>query len=184
METIKLRINKILAIFDVSLSRIDRSEYTFRDDLHIKAIVAAKEPRGKRILDIGSARDSWTKEKFGKDNEVISFDLEGDVDVKGSILSAPFEDKSFDLVFFFETLEHVDNPFLAIQEIRRILKPKGMLVASAPFIYELHGEDYGDYWRITRQGWQKLLKEFKDIEVSSMGRHELKPHHYFIKAIK
>lgn len=83
-----------------------------------------------------------------------------------------------------ETLEHVTDPQIAINEIYKSLKDGGTLLASTPFFYEIHGEEYGDYWRITRQGWQKLLKDFTSIKITHVGLHELKPHHYLIIARK
>jgi len=37
----------------------------------------------------------------------------------------PFADASFDAVVSFDVLEHVDDPFEAIEEIRRVLRPEG-----------------------------------------------------------
>ena len=42
------------------------------------------------------------------------------------------EDESYDLVTFLEALEHFENPDEIMQQIHRVLKPKGMLVISAP----------------------------------------------------
>lgn len=44
----------------------------------------------------------------------------------------PFADDSFDVVTCSETLEQVDNPILAVQEMARVLKPGGRLLLSAP----------------------------------------------------
>jgi SAM-dependent methyltransferase len=40
--------------------------------------------------------------------------------------------ESFDHVVSFETVEHVGNPARFIQELRRILRPGGMLCISTP----------------------------------------------------
>jgi SAM-dependent methyltransferase len=42
----------------------------------------------------------------------------------------PFEDGLFDGVWSYAVLEHVDNPEQALQEIRRVLKPDGILLLS------------------------------------------------------
>jgi SAM-dependent methyltransferase len=52
--------------------------------------------------------------------------------VRGDLLSLPFADASFDLVVSFESIEHVDDPALAIDEFRRVLRPGGMLLVSSP----------------------------------------------------
>ncbi len=53
----------------------------------------------------------------------------------------------YDAIFCTEVLEHVSNPFLAIVEIYRILKPGGYLFASSPFGFRIHGP-LPDNWRI------------------------------------
>jgi len=40
----------------------------------------------------------------------------------------PFRNNSFDIVSAIETLEHLQNPKLALSEIYRVLKPRGYLV--------------------------------------------------------
>ncbi len=51
---------------------------------------------------------------------------------QGDLRALPFPDDEFDLVVCFETIEHVDNQTQAIREIRRVLRPEGILVISSP----------------------------------------------------
>jgi len=44
----------------------------------------------------------------------------------------PFDDASFDYVTCVEGLEHLENPFQAIRELARVLRPGGALVLSMP----------------------------------------------------
>ncbi len=46
-----------------------------------------------------------------------------------SILELPYNDNTFDHVFVCFVLEHLDNPGLALQECKRVLKPCGTLTA-------------------------------------------------------
>lgn len=39
----------------------------------------------------------------------------------------PFKDNCFDIVTFIEVIEHVENPDAALKEIKRVLKPDGIL---------------------------------------------------------
>lgn len=50
----------------------------------------------------------------------------------GSLHSLPFEDSSFDLAVCFEVIEHVEDQELAISELRRVLRPTGVLAISSP----------------------------------------------------
>lgn len=47
--------------------------------------------------------------------------------VHGSALELPFDDNAFDAVWTVWTLEHVPDPEKAMQEIRRVTKPGGMI---------------------------------------------------------
>lgn len=50
----------------------------------------------------------------------------------------PFGNESFDAVFCIEVLEHLFNPILAAEEIFRVLRPGGVLIATVPNVA---------YWR-------------------------------------
>lgn len=165
-------------IFGYQLVKFDPTPYQFREKL--VAFIEDERPAGK-ILDIGSARWSHPKERF---RNVTTLDLEPPADVIGSVMQLPCKDGTFDTVFCFETLEHVDDPPRAIREIQRVLKPGGKLIASAPFMYELHGEEYGDYWRFTRQGWEKLLTGFSEKKVIPFSGRKNAPGWYFVSAKK
>ena len=91
----------------------------------------------------------------------------------------------FDAVFCTEVLEHVSNPFLAILEIRRVLKPGGYLFASSPFGFRIHGP-LPDNWRISEHGWRELLTTFENLEIKSLvdPNRFLMPLHYCVSARK
>lgn len=52
--------------------------------------------------------------------------------VRGDLLALPFEDAAFDLVVCFEAIEHVSDPDRALDELRRVLSPDGLLAVSSP----------------------------------------------------
>jgi SAM-dependent methyltransferase len=43
-----------------------------------------------------------------------------------------FEDDTFDLVVCFEVIEHIEDPFTALDELVRVLVPGGLLLVSSP----------------------------------------------------
>lgn len=50
----------------------------------------------------------------------------------GGLHDLPFEDASFDLAVCFEVIEHVEEQPRAIAQLRRVLKPSGVLAISSP----------------------------------------------------
>jgi ubiquinone/menaquinone biosynthesis C-methylase UbiE len=54
------------------------------------------------------------------------------VAVYGRGEALPFEDDTFDAVFMIEVIEHVDGDAQAIREVRRVLKPGGVLIVTTP----------------------------------------------------
>jgi 2-polyprenyl-3-methyl-5-hydroxy-6-metoxy-1,4-benzoquinol methylase len=48
------------------------------------------------------------------------------------LLELPFEDGRFDAAVCFEAIEHVADPGRALDELRRVLKPGGLLLISTP----------------------------------------------------
>lgn len=154
------------------------ARYDYRDALH--AFVRAHVPQGG-ILDLGSAPVSFAKSNF---SNVTTFDVVPPADVIGDVCAMPFADNAWDTIVCLETLEHVKDPFMAMKEMYRVLKPGGTFIGSTPFNYELHGEEYGDYWRFTRQGWEILLKDFKDPLIRTHAGTKEMPGWYMVKATK
>ena len=50
-----------------------------------------------------------------------------------------FRNEHFDIVFSFETIEHVPKPYTAIKEIYRVLKPGGSLMLTTPNYFGIFG---------------------------------------------
>jgi SAM-dependent methyltransferase len=85
------------------------------------------------------------------------------VDLTGDIHDLPIPNGSFDCVFCTGTLEHVRDPAKAVEELRRILKPGGIVHIDVPFIQGYH-PDPTDYWRFTIDGLRLLCKSFEELE--------------------
>lgn len=52
--------------------------------------------------------------------------------IEGNLVSLPFSDESFDLIYSAFVLEHLDETQLVLKEAVRVLKTKGKLVLVAP----------------------------------------------------
>jgi SAM-dependent methyltransferase len=88
----------------------------------------------------------------------------------GDICYLPFKTESADGIICKEVLEHVYNPFLAIQEMLRVLKKGGKLFCTLPFIYPYHGSGLDkDFWRFSRDGIDYLFSQFGAVRVTPSG---------------
>src|ERR1035441_6625058 len=86
---------------------------------------------------------------------------------------------SFDFIVCTEVLEHTLNPFDAVREIRRLLKPGGLLFGTTPLNFRIHGP-LPDCWRFTEHGLRALLKKFEIVELGQVETADraLMPTHY------
>ena len=86
--------------------------------------------------------------------------------------SLPFEDSCFDLVLCAETLEHVRDVQLLLSEVRRVLRPGGMLAITTPATRPLMRPPHplSPHLRfLTRASLGRLLDEL-GFEVRSLER--------------
>ncbi|MEM7757812.1 MAG: class I SAM-dependent methyltransferase [Cyanobacteria bacterium P01_A01_bin.40] len=83
--------------------------------------------------------------------------------------SLPLEDGIADSVLSTSVLEHIREPKIFFQEIKRVLTPDGHLLLSVPFQYHLHEEPF-DYYRYTAHGLEHLAKE-AGLEIVSLQNY-------------
>ena len=55
----------------------------------------------------------------------------------GDINNLPFEDEYFDLIVCTHTLEHLEHPKQALDELYRVLQPGGLLIGAVPTNFAL-----------------------------------------------
>lgn len=86
------------------------------------------------------------------------------VHVVGDAQALGFADASFDVVLCTEMLEHVPEPQRAIDEMRRVLRPGGLLLLTTRFLFPIHDAPH-DYFRYTKYGLRHLLRRFDILEL-------------------
>ena len=64
----------------------------------------------------------------------------------GTLESAPFPPKSFDLVFMSHSLEHLPSPSDALRLVHRLLKDDGLVVVTVPNVNSLEFKLFGRWW--------------------------------------
>ncbi len=82
--------------------------------------------------------------------------------------------ESVGTILCLDTLEHVEYPRRAIEEIHRVLKPNGIVIISSVMNFPIHDYPY-DYWRFTPEAFRSLLKPFADLFIGFAGNDSF-PH--------
>jgi SAM-dependent methyltransferase len=145
---------------------------------------------GKRVLDLGCRSGALTRH-FLEGNEVVGLDVDRAALAKAEALGIepvqanvdeplPFEDASFDAVVAGELFEHLQFPDALVAEIRRVLRPAGVLVGSVPNAYRaqsrllfLRGrppEDDPTHLRMfSPAAMRELLGDFDEVGLEYVG---------------
>lgn len=131
----------------------------------------------KIVLDAGGGRPfqkymAKYKEWFGLvDFKTLDVSSHYQPDILGDIHNIPLVEASVDGVLCLSVLEHLHSPAKAVNEIFRILKPNGKVLAYTHFIYPYHARNgiYEDYYRFTETALRDLFKDFSKIEIKKQG---------------
>lgn len=116
-----------------------------------------------KVLDLGCGNKPY-KKLFSKNVQLIGFDIKDgpEVDVVGANWNLPFKDNEFDALICTQVLEHTMKVPKTISQIRRVVKPDGLVFISVPLTYPEHGAPH-DYFRFTKYGLRYLFRRFKII---------------------
>jgi SAM-dependent methyltransferase len=87
-------------------------------------------------------------------------------------------DESVGTALLFDTIEHVREPWRAMAELHRCLKPGGLLILTSVWYFPIHAYP-DDYWRFTASAFRSLMGDaFHPIAVDMCGLARL-PHTVF-----
>ena len=92
---------------------------------------------------------------------------------------------TYDFIVCTEVLEHTLQPFGAVAEMWRVIKPGGVIFVSVPFNFRIHGP-LPDCWRFTEHGLRALFNEWEIINLKAIETTDrfLMPVHYTLIARK
>ncbi len=146
--------------------------------------------RGKRVLDLGCRSGALTRH-FLEGNEVVGLDVDRSALAKAEALGIepvqanvedplPFEDGSFDAVVAGELLEHLQFPDALVAEIRRVLRPGGVLVGSVPNAFRVQSrlrflrgrapeDDPTHLHMFSPAAMRALLAGFENVQLEFVG---------------
>jgi len=134
-------------------------------------------PQGTRVLDLGCGTGEFLAELSKKGCDVFGLDFDRDaVKIAGqrfglkNVYAMSFEEffkkqdlPKFDMITFFEVIEHLPDPLTFISEVKKLLKPSGKVVLSTPcrerMLANLNSWDFPPH-HLTRWNKEAILKVF------------------------
>jgi SAM-dependent methyltransferase len=132
-------------------------------------------PRDARVLDVGCG-SAWLARHFtcytGVDASPEAADAAAEkgrrivlADVDEPL---PFDDAAFDGVVLKDVLEHVVDPAAVVAEVRRVLRPRGVVFASSPDAQRWVWDDYTHRRPFTRKSFRLLFRDAGfDVDIVS-----------------
>lgn len=106
---------------------------------------ASKFLSNMKVLDVGSGTGYGSEFVSRKNHLVVGIDKDISAIkiakmyrgqnvsfIQGDARKLPFRNDTFDAVICFEVIEHLDEPLKLLEEIRRVLKPGGLVICSTP----------------------------------------------------
>ena len=136
-----------------------------RESSLLMSEVSVRLPSGGDVLDLGCGpRDQYaplTHLGF----RYVGIDYQNPAaDIFADAHAIPFADASFDCVFSYAVLEHLHNPFIAIHEVARVLKPGGWFIGTVS-----QGEPFhSSFFHHTSWGILSLLEACPSLRIERM----------------
>ncbi len=130
-----------------------------------------------KLLDVGCGESPYRFLMQENSTQYVGLDIE-DADTKFNYRrkdvysfdgqTIPFESQSFDSILCTEVLEHVENYQKLVDEMYRVLTPRGQALITIPWSARYHYIPY-DYFRYTPSTLQKMFNEFSEVKIIPRG---------------
>lgn len=134
------------------------------------ALIAFAE-KGARCAGIETFETSLERGMLRAADHGVAVDLK-----KGAAEAIPFPDDSFDLVMLDNVLEHVDDRPLTLREVKRVLRPGGVLymVTPKPFsLYSLWNDPHYDLAGLVLMPRRMQIWYFEKIRGGGKGTYDV-----------
>ncbi len=141
------------------------------------------------VLDIGCGTGDFLKEMESKGWHVTGFEpnpkaakiaKSKDINLMNDLIYIP--DHYFDVITMWHVLEHVYDLEKQIAELKRLLKPNGLLIVAVPNYHSFDAAFYGSFWAaydVPRHLWHFTKKSishiFKNVDMKVTS---IKPMYY------
>ncbi len=123
----------------------------------------------QRVLDVGQS--SREQARFFLPGQLETVDINDDPDSPPDFIDdicAPdrLQQNRYDGIVCLSVLEHVYDPFQAIENLHQLLKSDGVLFLHLPFMFRYHAASdlaFTDCYRFSRDGIAWLLRDFSEV---------------------
>lgn len=129
------------------------------DNLNIPFIQEALNS-GEFVLELGAGVDASLNPKLVKTD---AFLYSSNLHCLADAHSLPFEDNTFGYVYSLAVFEHLHSPWIAAEEILRVLKPGGKVFTLTAFMQHMHGYP-NHYFNMTTSGLERIFNSFEVIK--------------------
>lgn len=154
------------------------NEYYTYEHLH-RYYLAMDFVKAKKVLDVASGEGYGAALMAKSAGQVTGVDIDPEAIAHanrkyandqlrfetGDIYSLPLNNDEFDVITSFETIEHVGDHQKAMKELKRVLRPGGMLIISTPDHKSTHhhasnGQNPYHLKELDADGFVSLLSEY------------------------
>jgi len=136
--------------------------------------IARALPYHGRVVDLGCGEAPYREEILRRAKAYVGIDWPRSLhnlsraDLIADLgAGVPLVSGCADTVVCFQALEHQREPWRLLAECHRILRPRGRLLVTVPFLWHIH-EEPNDFYRFTRFGLAYLLERagFTQVTIS------------------
>lgn len=117
-------------------------------------------PLDEVVLDLGSGNRALNHPRIIRSDICLT----RHVDVVADAHALPFRDNSIGMVYATAVFEHLHSPWVAAEEIWRVLKPGGYALVDCNFVFPFHGYP-AVYFNASAEGMRRLFRQFTELEV-------------------
>ena len=145
------------------------AEYSYQPDLLMDQKINWLARHCKYVLDVGQSSRSYSS--LFESSQIITSDINQNtvspVDIVDDICApSRLGVEDYNAIICLSVLEHVYDPFSAMQNLHAMLKPNGYLFLHLPFLFRYHAEidlEFADCYRFSRDGLAWMLRDFSEV---------------------
>lgn len=146
--------------------------------LHKIVIGALKSQRPGQVLDIPSGPGYLLRDlkDLGFDGIAAEIDDKlhcfSDIEYRKVDMTSQFEfpDASFDYIVSIEGIEHIENHFAFLREVRRVLRPGGRFILTTPNVSSLESR-----WKFFTSGFHQLAEKPIPLDTENIYFEHINP---------